>query len=238
MSQLLRVQNFCVSTDGFGAGEGQSLERPFGHANPGDLASWAGATASWPNRTEPGGTRGLDDYFTRDMPLGTRLVLGGASVEFQRSFASLLFALFLGILVAYMILASQFNSFLHPVTVLTILPELLRGFKGYRMIVYALVLILVMIFKPSGLCGRYDFSLGSGIDSAGAGSRRCIRSSRWGNRCRPWGPLRERSTSSAMRSGAPGGSARISRGIRPGFSIASCSRSIHLARQPSRPTLL
>ena len=66
MSQLLRVQNFCVSTDGFGAGEGQSLERPFGHANPGDLASWAGATASWPNRTEPGGTRGLDDYFTRD----------------------------------------------------------------------------------------------------------------------------------------------------------------------------
>ena len=66
MSQLLRVQNFCVSMDGFGAGEGQSLERPFGHANPADLASWAGATASWPNRTEPGGSRGLDDYFTRD----------------------------------------------------------------------------------------------------------------------------------------------------------------------------
>ena len=28
--------------------------------------SWAGATASWPNRTDPGGTRGLDDFFTRD----------------------------------------------------------------------------------------------------------------------------------------------------------------------------
>jgi hypothetical protein len=66
MSQLLRVQNFCVSVDGFGAGEGQSLERPFGHANPADLAGWAFATASWPNRTEPGGSRGLDDYFTRD----------------------------------------------------------------------------------------------------------------------------------------------------------------------------
>ena len=35
MSQLLRVQNFGVSSDGFGAGEGQSLERPFGHADPG-----------------------------------------------------------------------------------------------------------------------------------------------------------------------------------------------------------
>lgn len=66
MSQLLRVQNFSVSQDGFGAGEGQSFERPFGHADPGVLFSWAGATASWPNRTDPGGSRGLDDYFTRD----------------------------------------------------------------------------------------------------------------------------------------------------------------------------
>lgn len=64
--QLLRVQNFMLSTDGYGTGEGQSIERPFGHADPAVLASWAGATASWPNRTEPGGTRGLDDYFTRD----------------------------------------------------------------------------------------------------------------------------------------------------------------------------
>jgi dihydrofolate reductase len=64
--QMLKVQNLFLSSDGFGAGEGQSLERPFGHANPAELASWAGATASWPNRTEPGGSRGLDDYFTRD----------------------------------------------------------------------------------------------------------------------------------------------------------------------------
>jgi dihydrofolate reductase len=66
MSQLLRVQNFGVSSDGFGAGEGQSLESPFGHANPMDFFWWAGATASWPHRGEPGGSRGLDDYFTRD----------------------------------------------------------------------------------------------------------------------------------------------------------------------------
>ncbi|MCW2680630.1 MAG: deaminase [Frankiales bacterium] len=66
MTQLLKVQNLFVSEDGFAAGEGQSLERPFGHADPGALASWAGATASWPNRAAPGGSRGLDDYFTRD----------------------------------------------------------------------------------------------------------------------------------------------------------------------------
>jgi len=66
MTSLVRIQNFGLSMDGYGAGEGQSLERPFGHANPMELMSWAGATASWPNRTEPGGSRGLDDYFTRD----------------------------------------------------------------------------------------------------------------------------------------------------------------------------
>ena len=67
MSQLLRVQYFGVTQDGFGAGVSQSQERPFGDgANPGDLFSWAGATASWVNRTDPGGSRGLDDYFTRD----------------------------------------------------------------------------------------------------------------------------------------------------------------------------
>ena len=66
MSQLLKVQNFFVSSDGFGAGEGQSLDRPFGHADPGTMAAWAMATASWPNRTEPGGSRGLDDHLVRD----------------------------------------------------------------------------------------------------------------------------------------------------------------------------
>jgi dihydrofolate reductase len=66
MGQLLRVMNFCVSRDGVAAAENQTLEMPFGLPNPERLFSWAGATASWPNRTEPGGTRGLDDYFTRD----------------------------------------------------------------------------------------------------------------------------------------------------------------------------
>ena len=64
--QLLRVHSFAVSRDCYGAGEGQSLERPFGHADPLELMSWAVVTASWPNRTEPGGTRGIDDYFVRD----------------------------------------------------------------------------------------------------------------------------------------------------------------------------
>lgn len=42
---------------------------------------------------------------------------------------------------------------------LTILPEALRSFSDYRMLIYSIVLILVMIFKPSGLLGRYEVSL-------------------------------------------------------------------------------
>ena len=44
-------------------------------------------------------------------------------------------------------------------TVLTILPEALRAFSDYRMLAYSIVLILVMIFRPQGLFGSYDFSL-------------------------------------------------------------------------------
>ncbi|MFP2900471.1 efflux RND transporter permease subunit [Corallococcus sp. 4LFB] len=63
----------------------------------------------------------------KDLPGGIRVVAGGASVAFRDSMSSLLFALFMGIAVAYMVLGAQFNSFLHPVTVLTILPLSVAG---------------------------------------------------------------------------------------------------------------
>jgi branched-chain amino acid transport system permease protein len=44
---------------------------------------------------------------------------------------------------------------------LTVLPEALRGldqqFPGLRMVLYALLLILFMIFRPQGLFGRKEF---------------------------------------------------------------------------------
>jgi branched-chain amino acid transport system permease protein len=49
-------------------------------------------------------------------------------------------------------------------TVLTILPEALRAVSDYRMVVYAIVLILVMIFRPEGLLGDYDFSMSRVIE--------------------------------------------------------------------------
>ena len=48
--------------------------------------------------------------------------------------------------------------------VLTILPESLRTFAQYRMIIYALVLITMMLFRPTGLLGRKEFQISKVIE--------------------------------------------------------------------------
>lgn len=42
---------------------------------------------------------------------------------------------------------------------LTILPEFLRAIHEYRMILYSLALIIVMLYRPSGLLGREEFQI-------------------------------------------------------------------------------
>ena len=43
--------------------------------------------------------------------------------------------------------------------VLTALPLALQRFNEYRMVIFSALLVVVMIFKPSGLLGTYDFSV-------------------------------------------------------------------------------
>jgi branched-chain amino acid transport system permease protein len=45
--------------------------------------------------------------------------------------------------------------------VLTVLPEFLRGFAEYRMVIYPILLIAVMIYRPAGLLAGREFSLDS-----------------------------------------------------------------------------
>lgn len=42
---------------------------------------------------------------------------------------------------------------------LSSLPEMMRQFSQYRMLAYSVVLVLVMIFKPAGIFGDWEFSL-------------------------------------------------------------------------------
>ncbi len=64
-----------------------------------------------------------------------RAVASGQASQLAETTGGLTFALLIGILVAYMVLASQFNSFLHPVTVLDDLAarRLRRGPRPLRL---------------------------------------------------------------------------------------------------------
>lgn len=83
----------------------------------------------------------------------------GAAKTFNESFQSLFFALGLGILVAYMVLASQFNSFLDPITVLMALPFSFSGaffgliLMGQTINMYSMIglLLLMGIVKKNSI---------------------------------------------------------------------------------------
>ena len=80
--------------------------------------------------TQASQTKALDGVAkiaAKILPEGYHVVMSGSAQTFKESFQSLFFALYLGIIVAYMILASQFNSFIHPLTVLLALPFSLSG---------------------------------------------------------------------------------------------------------------
>ncbi|MBI2981367.1 MAG: efflux RND transporter permease subunit [Deltaproteobacteria bacterium] len=82
---------------------------------------------------------------------GYHMVLSGSTQTFKESFRGLSFALLLGIIISYMILASQFNSFLHPLSVLIALPFSISGaiiallIGGQSLNIYSMIgLILLM----------------------------------------------------------------------------------------------
>jgi HAE1 family hydrophobic/amphiphilic exporter-1 len=60
-------------------------------------------------------------------PRGIRLEIGGENEEFQRSVRDLAFAFGLALLLVYMILAAEFESFMHPFTILLSVPLALIG---------------------------------------------------------------------------------------------------------------
>ena len=90
---------------------------------------------------------------------GYRVLIIGGAQSFRDSFADLIFALILGIAVAYMVLASQFNSFIHPLTVLVALPFSVSGalmalfFTGQSLNLFSMIglLLLMGIVKKNSI---------------------------------------------------------------------------------------
>ncbi len=87
----------------------------------------------------------------KKLPDGYRIFFVGASQSFRDSNSSLIVALFLGIFVAYMVLGTQFNSFVHPVSVLIALPFSVTGafialfVTGQTLNIYSLIGIILLM---------------------------------------------------------------------------------------------
>jgi len=72
---LARVQQFSISLDGFGAGEGQTATEHFGHAGE-RLHTWMSSTDWW---KRGGGSGGVDNAFLRlhDVGIGAEIMGAG-----------------------------------------------------------------------------------------------------------------------------------------------------------------
>jgi hydrophobe/amphiphile efflux-1 (HAE1) family protein len=99
------------------------------------------------------------------LPEGYRAIPSGTSQAFQESFDSLLFAFVMGLLVAYMVLAAQFNAFTHPFTVLLALPFSISGalvalvVSGQSLNVYSVLgMILLMGIAKKNSILLVDFT--------------------------------------------------------------------------------
>lgn len=71
---LTRVHNFAISLDGFGTGEPQTLEAPFGHAGE-RLHEWMFATRFW----RADGSAGVDDAIAQRHSVGFGAEIMGAN---------------------------------------------------------------------------------------------------------------------------------------------------------------
>jgi multidrug efflux pump subunit AcrB len=99
------------------------------------------------------------------LPDGYRAIPSGSSQAFQESFASLIFAFAMGLVIAYMVLATQFNAFTHPFTVLLALPFSISGalialwVSGQSLNVYSMLgMILLMGIAKKNSILLVDFT--------------------------------------------------------------------------------
>ncbi len=113
------------------------------------------------------------------LPEGYSADLTGSAKTSSESFASLIFALVIGIVVSYMILGSQFNSYIHPLIILLALPFSFSGaiiallLTGNTINIYSfigLILLMGLVKKNSILLVEFTNKL----RMEGAGPREAL----------------------------------------------------------------
>ncbi|MBA3710119.1 MAG: efflux RND transporter permease subunit, partial [Planctomycetes bacterium] len=93
----------------------------------------------------------LAHALSADLPAGVSLVEQGASAQMREMMVNFLITFVLGLVIAYLILAAQFESFLHPITVLTVLPLAIAGaaislwLGGFTLNTFSIIGILLLM---------------------------------------------------------------------------------------------
>ncbi|MEI8175551.1 MAG: efflux RND transporter permease subunit [Candidatus Omnitrophota bacterium] len=80
-----------------------------------------------PGRSQTDALAAVSRIAKEVLPQGYRIVFSGNTETFKESFRSLIFAFLMGLIISYMVLASQFNSYIHPISVLFALPFAVSG---------------------------------------------------------------------------------------------------------------
>jgi HAE1 family hydrophobic/amphiphilic exporter-1 len=80
-----------------------------------------------------------------DVPSGAKVVLAGQNRELADSFRSLRFALLLAVFLVYLVMASQFESLLHPFVIMFTLPMAVGGVVLTLMLTHTSVNVMVLI---------------------------------------------------------------------------------------------
>ena len=115
------------------------------------------------------------------LPKGSSTALAGESRELEESGSSLYFAFLLALLVVFMVLASQFESLVHPFTVLLAVPLAVTGalftlkLAGATLNLYSqigMILLIGLVTKNSILLVEYINQLKErGLDTVDGGAR-------------------------------------------------------------------
>jgi HAE1 family hydrophobic/amphiphilic exporter-1 len=111
-----------------------------------------------PGKSQSDAMKACEDIGKKLLPEGYKLVFSGSAQSFKDSFSDLGLVMILGIFVAYMVLGTQFNSFVHPFTVLLALPFSVSGafmalaLSGHSLNIYSaigLILLMGLVKKNS-----------------------------------------------------------------------------------------
>ena len=106
----------------------------------------------------------IEEIAAKVLPAGTQVSFGGMGREMKKSFKAMFTALMLAVLIIYMLLASQFESFIHPLTIMMALPLSVPGalgalsLSGQPMSIYAMIgfiMLMGLVTKNSILLVDY-----------------------------------------------------------------------------------